>query len=75
MKNKNIGIIILAVICAGLMAAVAFTLIKGKNGTPGKQEASVDSEEETNQSGIVEEDGQKIQAKYRYQDNFIYGCR
>ena len=59
MKNKNIGIIILAVICAGLMAAVAFTLIKGKNGTPGKQEASVDSEEETNQSGIVEEDGQK----------------
>lgn len=57
MKNKNIGIIILAVICAGLMAAVAFTLIKGKNGTPGKQEASVDSEEETNQSGIVEEDG------------------
>ena len=29
MKNKNIGIIILAVICAGLMAAVAFTLIKG----------------------------------------------
>ena len=34
-------------------------MIKGKNGTPGKQGASVDSEEETNQSGIVEEDGQK----------------
>lgn len=58
MKNKNLVIVILAVICAGLLAGVVYTITKGKGHTQQKQEATVETDEET-QSGIIEEDGKK----------------
>ena len=33
MKNRNLVIVILAVICAGLLAGVVYTVTKGKSGT------------------------------------------
>ena len=52
---------ILAVICAGLLAGVVYTVTKGKSGTQKKQEASAEAgaDETESQSGIIEEDGKK----------------
>ena len=43
MKNRNLVIVILAVICAGLLAGVVYTVTKGKIGTQKKQEASAEA--------------------------------
>ena len=61
MKNRNLVIVILAVICAGLLAGVVYTVTKGKSGTQKKQEASAEAgaDETESQSGIIEEDGKK----------------
>ena len=59
MKNKNLIIVVLAVICAGLLTGVIHTVIKGKNSSQQKQTASVDLDEDQTQSGIIEEDGKK----------------
>ena len=50
---------ILAIICAGLLAGVVYTVTKGKSGTQKKQEASAEAgaDETESQSGIIEEDG------------------
>ena len=61
MKNRNLVIVILAIICAGLLAGVVYTVTKGKSGTQKKQEASAEAgaDETESQSGIIEEDGKK----------------
>ena len=41
MKNRNLVIVILAIICAGLFAGVVYTVTKGKSGTQKKQEAGM----------------------------------
>ena len=52
---------ILAIICAGLLAGVVYTVTKGKSGTQKKQEASAEAgaDETESQSGIIGEDGKK----------------
>ena len=61
MKNKNLVIVILAIICAGLLAGVVYTVTKGKSDTQKKQEASAEAgaDKAESQSGIIEEDGKK----------------
>ena len=61
MKNKNLVIVILAIICAGLLAGVVYTVTKGKSGMQKKPEVSAeaDIDEAESQSGIIEEDGKK----------------
>ena len=52
---------ILAIICAGLLAGVVYTVTKGKSGTQKKQEASAEAgaDETESQSGIIGEDGKR----------------
>lgn len=57
MKNKNLIIVVLAVICVGLLTGVIYTVTKGKNSSQQKQTASEDLDEDQTQSGIIEEDG------------------
>ena len=71
MKNRNLVIVILAVICAGLLAGVVYTVTKGKSGTQKKQEASAEAgaDETESQSGIIEEDGKKYKQTLRLKPN------
>ena len=68
MKNRNLVIVILAIICAGLLAGVVYTVTKGKSGTQKKQEASAEAgtDETESQSGIIEEDGKKYYVSNGY---------
>lgn len=59
MKNKNLSIVILAIVCIVLVAGVAVTVTGGKKGSTEKAEKTNDTEQEESQSGIIEEDGQK----------------
>ena len=74
MKNRNLVIVILAVICAGLLAGVVYTVTKGKSGTQKKQEASAEAgaDETESQSGIIER--KEIQTQPGYQDRSVHGC-
>lgn len=72
MKNRNLVIVILAVICAGLLAGVVYTVTKmGKSGTQKKQEASAEAgaDETESQSGIIGEDGKKYKQTLRLKPN------
>ena len=59
MKNKNLIIIILIVICAGLLSGVVYTVVKDKGTGNQSQGKTSDADEEPSQSGIIEEDGRK----------------
>ena len=74
MKNRNLVIVILAVICAGLLAGVVYTVTKGKSGTQKKQEASAEAgaDETESQSGIIEEDGKKYKINPDIKDIFSF---
>ena len=62
---------ILAIICAGLLAGVVYTVTKGKTGTQKKQEASAEAgaDETESQSGIIGEDGKKYKQTLRLKPN------
>ena len=72
MKNRNLVIVILAVICAGLLAGVVYTVTKGKSGTQKKQEASAE------RNGITVRNHRRrrkeIQTQPGYQDRSVHGC-
>ena len=61
---------ILAIICAGLLAGVVYTVTKGKSGTQKKQEASAEAgaDETESQSGIIGEDGKKYKQTLRLKE-------
>ena len=59
MKNKNLIIVILIVICAGLLSGVGYTVVKDKGTGNQSQGKTSDADEDPSQSGIIEEDGRK----------------